>query len=606
MQLYANLQKAGWVLCLALLLGLGAHAQVIVIDPGHGYTSSGGNPDGRTETEHATALSVGLKLQSQIQSSCSNWTARLTRSTRNGWLTLTQRRTMSNSWRGDRFISIHCNAGGGTGTETFWCNRSNSRDADNSRFSREIQNRMVEKGQWRDRRSVEDGSYIFHLGVLTGNNAIGILSEIGFVDSNDRNKLLNDTWRNRFADAYLTALRNSLGSGGCSGGGGGGGDTQAPTTSISAVGGTTHSTDFTANFNDNDNVGVTRRFYQALELYGSNWYANRNNGFFNDNFGSFYTAYSRGAGTWAINSGRMRQSNTSSTNTALSAYLAQNANLPYLYEFSARLISTTGPRKFGLHIMASDATQSQRGNSYLIWFNGENNSVTLYETVNNTLNTRTTGSVPLDNSWANYKITYSPAFGVLEVFHKNRSVLRYTDSTPIKTGSNISLRTNATAVEFDDLKVYKFRATGSQAITVGSASNKDMRRANGKVKSLVRDAAGNWSTPGNLDVRLTFAGAKSGELSLMDMAQDEPIQVYPNPTNGSALTLAYKAASTDPVQVTLMDMAGKLLHTLTDMPQTEGLQEVNLQSMIAGLPAGYYFVQTKQSGQSATTKFVIQ
>ncbi|MBQ0739465.1 N-acetylmuramoyl-L-alanine amidase, partial [Aquimarina celericrescens] len=267
------------LLVLLIVFSFESIAQVVVIDPGHGYAANGiTDPDGRTDTEHATALSVGLKLRSRLQNSCGNWTVRMTRTTRNGWISLTQRRTMSNNWRADRFISIHCNGGGGSGTETFWCNRSNSRDADNSRFSREVQNRMVEKGQWRDRRSVEDASYIFHLGVLTGNNAIGVLNEIGFVDSGDKNKLLNDTWRNRFADAYVAALQNSLGN--CSGGGTPppppppSTDTTPPTTSISASGGNTQTGDFTANFNDNDNVGVTRRFYQALEKYGDNWYAN--------------------------------------------------------------------------------------------------------------------------------------------------------------------------------------------------------------------------------------------------------------------------------------------------------------------------------------------
>ncbi|MBQ0736383.1 M23 family metallopeptidase, partial [Aquimarina celericrescens] len=66
-------------------------------------------------------------------------------------------------------------------------------------------------------------------------------------------------------------------------------DTTAPTTSISASGGNTQTGDFTANFNDNDNVGVTRRFYQALEKYGDNWYANRGNGFFNDNCNVLYS-----------------------------------------------------------------------------------------------------------------------------------------------------------------------------------------------------------------------------------------------------------------------------------------------------------------------------
>ncbi|AXT53210.1 T9SS C-terminal target domain-containing protein [Aquimarina sp. BL5] len=565
--------------------------QVIVVDPGHGYAADGSNPDGRTDTEHATALSVGLKLRDKIESSCNGWSVRLTRTIRNSNPSLAQRRALSNSLRADRFISIHCNAGGGTGTETFWCNRSNSRDADNSRFSREIQNRMVEKGQWRDRRSVEDASFIFHLGVLVSNNAIGVLNEIGFVDTSDANKLLNDTWRNRFTDAYLVALENDLNTT-CSGGGNSG-DTVAPTTAISATGGNTQSGDFTANFNDNDNVGVTRRFYQALEKYGNNWYANRGNGFFNDNFNVFYSGYTQGAGNWSINDGHLRQTNTSSDNTKLNTFLSQNSGLPYLYEFSAKTISTTGPRKFGIHIMSDDVTQSQRGNSYLIWFSGEDNKLRIYETVNNVLNFRAITDVSLDNQWANYKITYSPAFGVLEIFRNNASLLRWTDTSPIKNGSSISLRTNKTSIEFDDLKVYKFRANQTQSITAGSAVTKDIRRQNGKIKSLVRDAAGNWSTPGNLDITISSLSRQNPNLVDDTKLKNNTPIIYPNPTTGEPLTLTYNATSNQQTEISIWDITGKLLNTMNDKPSENNQRNLDISGLLENVTSGNYIIKVK-------------
>ncbi|MHA7058308.1 N-acetylmuramoyl-L-alanine amidase [Aquimarina sp. M1] len=587
-----------------LILSFSASAQVVVIDPGHGYASNGiTDPDGRTDTEHATALSVGLKLRTKLQSGCGNWTVRMTRTTRNGWISLTQRRTMSNSWNADRFISIHCNGGGGSGTETFWCNRSNSKDANNSKFSREVQNRMVQKGQWTDRRSVEDDSYIFHLGVLTSNNAIGVLNEIGFVDSSDKSKLLSDSWRNKFADAYVAALENSLGN--CSGGGdGGSSDTTAPTTSISASGGNTQAGNFTVNFSDNDNVGVTRRFYQALEKYGDNWYANRGNGFFNDNFNVLYSGYTTGAGNWIINNDHLHQSNTSSDNTKLSTYLSQNSGLPYLYEFSAKTKSTSGPRKFGIHIMADDVTLSQRGNSYLIWFSGEDNKVRIYETVNNILNFRAIGNTSQDNNWANYKITYSPAFGVIEVFKNNKSVLRWTDSSPIKNGSAISLRTNKTIVEFDDLKVYKFRAGSTQAISAGEGVIKDIRRKNGKVKSLVRDAAGNWSSSGNLDVTISTLTKENPNLqSDLDTTTHNYV-AYPNPTDGNQLTLTYNVIDSQHTKIFLLDLTGKILKTKYDTPGKEFSKSIDITDMIKGMPANIYFIKTENGGQTRTLKII--
>ncbi|AXT56227.1 N-acetylmuramoyl-L-alanine amidase [Aquimarina sp. MMG015] len=390
----------------------------------------------------------------------------------------------------------------------------------------------------------------------------------------------------------------------CSGSGGGT-DNQSPTTTISASGGNTQSGDFTANFNDNDNIGVTRRFYQALEKYGDNWYANRGNGFFNDNFNIFYSGYTQGAGNWSISNGHLSQSDISSDNTKLNTFLSQNSGLPYLYEFSAKTISTTGPKKFGLHIMADDVTQSQRGNSYLIWFSGEDNKVRIYETVNNQLNFRAISDVSLDNQWANYKITYSPAFGVLEIFRNNTSLLRWTDTTPIKNGSSISLRTNKTNMEFDDLKVYKFRANQTQSITAGSSVTKDIRRQNGKIKSLVRDAAGNWSAPGNLDI--TISSLSRQNPNIIDdtkLNNSDPI-IYPNPTTAKSLTLTYNATSNQRLEVSIWDITGKLLNKINTTPKENSLQNLNISSLIEGIAGGTYIIKVK-NGKNVTYSRILK
>lgn len=197
----------------SLLLMASLNAQKIFIDPGHGYTSSGGNPDGRTQTEIHTALDVGLKLKAKIDNDCT-WSSQISRTVNvGGWISLSARQSQSDSWGADYFLSIHCNAGGGTGTETFWCNQSSPPNSTtNVNYAVQIQNNMVTTGQWFDRRVVEDDSYLpFHLGVLTGNQAYSCLSEIGFVDSNDATKLLNNTWRDIFAQAYIKAFEAQIG-----------------------------------------------------------------------------------------------------------------------------------------------------------------------------------------------------------------------------------------------------------------------------------------------------------------------------------------------------------------------------------------------------------
>lgn len=206
------MKKYIYIAALALA-SWGAQSQVVVIDPGHGYgASTSNNPDGRTATEIETSLNVGQKTKNLINGSCS-WSVQMTRTTNvNGWISINQRATMSNNWNADRFLSIHCNGGGGTGTETFYCTYDDSTPAPDLAFSQKIQADMVSYGSFNNRRCVDDNGYLgYHLGVLRYSTATACLSEIGFVDNaTDSAKLLSDTWRQKFANSYFNSFKNSL------------------------------------------------------------------------------------------------------------------------------------------------------------------------------------------------------------------------------------------------------------------------------------------------------------------------------------------------------------------------------------------------------------
>ncbi len=401
--------------------------------------------------------------------------------------------------------------------------------------------------------------------------------------------------------ATLGGIRNGvhvLVSNGCSGGGTPTpSDTTPPTTSISAVGGNTQTGDFTVNFSDNDNIGVIRRYYQVLEKYSSSYLANRRKGFFNENFSQDFGVYDVGAGTWSVTNGRLNQSNTASDNTLWSSYLIQDSGLPYLYEFAAKLTSTTGARKFGIHIMSSEGTLSQRGNSYLIWFSGEDNKVRIYETVNNVLYFRAIADVALDNNWAKYRVTYSPAFGVLQVWKNNEYLLNWTDSSPISSGAAISLRTNKTAIEFDDVKVYKFRATNSTLITAGNLdTNKDLRTSNGKIKSMVRDDAGNWSTPGNLDIRMNFSRFFAKSLR-------NTLTLYPNEVTDRAI-IKWQQPAYGAVHMSVFDMQGKPVAKMPKEYMDKGHSELDITPLTNTLSQGLYLFKLTSGSYSETIKMM--
>ena len=192
-------------------------AQIITIDPGHGYCADctqNCTSNVRSATEIETAVDVGNRLDALL-ANCTAVTTHLTRSTSGcgDFPSLTQRAVMSNNWNTDRFLSIHCNAGGGTGSETFWCNESVSSNAACQDFAQEIQDEIIVHGNFNSRRVVEDDTYLnFHLAVLRFSDAVGCLSEIGFVDHPaDAAKLLDNTWRQEFAQAYFDALEAELG-----------------------------------------------------------------------------------------------------------------------------------------------------------------------------------------------------------------------------------------------------------------------------------------------------------------------------------------------------------------------------------------------------------
>lgn len=201
------------LIILLLMAVLHTNGQIIVLDPGHGYgTSTSDNPDGRTATEIETSLSVGEKTKALINANCT-WTVYMTRTTNvNGWISVNQRAQMSNNWNADRLLSIHCNAGGGTGTETFYCTADDTDTAPDIAFAQKIQADMVSYGSWNNRRCVEDNSFLaYHLGVLRYSSATGCLNEIGFVDfTSDATKLNSDTWRNSFANGYFNAFKSNL------------------------------------------------------------------------------------------------------------------------------------------------------------------------------------------------------------------------------------------------------------------------------------------------------------------------------------------------------------------------------------------------------------
>src|SRR5690625_6971829 len=85
----------------------------IYIDAGHGGNDPGASGNGLREKD--LTLTIAKKVQALLKDYA---TVRMSRTT-DKTLSLTQRTNDANSWGADYFLSIHINAGGGTGYEDY-------------------------------------------------------------------------------------------------------------------------------------------------------------------------------------------------------------------------------------------------------------------------------------------------------------------------------------------------------------------------------------------------------------------------------------------------------------------------------------------------------
>ena len=283
---------------------------------------------------------------------------------------------------------------------------------------------------------------------------------------------------------------------------------------------------FTSTFTDADNAGgsgIEKSFYQVLEYNGTEWRANNGNGFFSDNFDlAIHPDWTIANGTWAINGGFLEQSDqsTTATNTNIYAPLTQNLSNRYLYNWQGKISGTGTNRRAGFHFFCDDATQTNRGNSYFVWFRVDQSVCEFYKVTANTFSLVNT--VPMTvaaNTWYDYKILYDRISGKMDVYQNNIFVGSWTDPTPLANGNAISFRSGNCDYLVNDLKVYRSRLP-SVTVSVGAASTNDVRYQNTnpttpscRIKSITKDVTGNLSTVAFQDVNVDWTTPSSALVS---------------------------------------------------------------------------------------------
>jgi N-acetylmuramoyl-L-alanine amidase len=178
----------------------------ICIDPGHG----GSDPGAVSYcTEKIHNLECGKNFRDWLNLDTSDggggyaWSVIMTRST-DIYVSLSGRCTIANNAGANRFTSIHANAGGGYGSETF-CYGS----ADSTTFAMRnlMQNELIAHGGRYNRGNKTANFY-----VLIYTNMPATLSENAFVDnSGDAACLNSSSWRNEVAKGFLHAMQRHYG-----------------------------------------------------------------------------------------------------------------------------------------------------------------------------------------------------------------------------------------------------------------------------------------------------------------------------------------------------------------------------------------------------------
>jgi|GEM_PF-1286837 len=278
----------------------------------------------------------------------------------------------------------------------------------------------------------------------------------------------------------------------------------APVTSIAPLPGW-QSSNFTANFADSDNTGgsgLGKRFYRILDFDGTEWRANGLRGFANDNFDNTtinadWTSYT---GTWANAAGFLEQSNTTLSNTNISAPLTQNLSNRYLYHWNAKIDGSGTNRNGGFHFFCDSASLPNRGNSYLVLFRMDDNKLEFYKVTNDVLSlVKSRNYNFVAGQFYDFKLVYDRITGKMDIYINNIVAESWVDATPIASGNSISFRTENANMTINYFKAFRSRYP-SVLVNVGAGNTNDIRFENagpsfsaGKVESLVTDSVGNLS-----------------------------------------------------------------------------------------------------------------
>lgn len=169
----------------------------IFIDPGHGGVDSGATGNGLLEKN--VTLQIALLVRKYL-TAYEHVTIKMSR-TSDKTVTLSARTNEANNWGADYFLSIHINAGGGTGFESYIYSRLSS-SGETAKRRNIIHNEIVKVNELRDRGKKQGNLHVLRESMMSS-----MLTENGFIDTKaDAEKMKDKKWLETVAKAHADGL----------------------------------------------------------------------------------------------------------------------------------------------------------------------------------------------------------------------------------------------------------------------------------------------------------------------------------------------------------------------------------------------------------------
>lgn len=172
----------------------------LFLDPGHGGSDPGAIGNGLQEKD--VTLSISTKIRDILLNEYNDVSILMSR-TGDTFPSLSDRTNAANAWGANYFLSIHINAGGGTGFESYVYPGVG---APTTTYQTTIHDEVMKVNQLSDR-----GKKQSNLHVLRESNMPAILTENGFIDNaNDAAKMKNATWIESVARGHVNGLATAF------------------------------------------------------------------------------------------------------------------------------------------------------------------------------------------------------------------------------------------------------------------------------------------------------------------------------------------------------------------------------------------------------------